>query len=194
MFFQASGVLQTVLLCAWEYVMASYLNPHPNGGWRYQRRIPTDIRPLLAGRQISVKYISAVARREAERQVRIYALRDDELWLSLRQLTDQQRAEVMRVSVNALWTDSDRSAPVRQQNHTQMRCIMRATLAACHLAPRGVVTFLAFKACAMAGVVTIPCLLSSARMGLSASALESACTRCVALPLAPAFAEIGKPL
>ena len=76
-------------------MVATYLNLHPNGGWRYQRHIPGDVRDLLGGRKVSVKYIPGMALREAEKRARLYASRDDELWHSLRRLSASERAEVV---------------------------------------------------------------------------------------------------
>ena len=71
-------------------MMASYLNPHPKTGWRYQRAIPKDLRPLLGGRKVSVKYIPAMSQRDAEKQARAYAVADDERWSKLRGLSPKE--------------------------------------------------------------------------------------------------------
>ena len=75
--------------------MASYLNPHPKTGWRYQRGIPKDLRSLFGGKKVSVKYIPAMPRREAEKHARAYAVKDDELWSKLRQLSAEEAAKVV---------------------------------------------------------------------------------------------------
>jgi integrase len=74
--------------------MASFLTPHPKAGWRYQRHIPKELRPMLGGRTTSVKYIPAMSRRDAEKQARAFATQDDELWSKLRQLSATEAAHL----------------------------------------------------------------------------------------------------
>jgi integrase len=75
--------------------MASYLNPHPKTGWRYQRGVPKDLQPIV-GKKVSVKYIPAMPRREAEKHARAYAVKDDERWSKLRSQVRQLSAEEVR--------------------------------------------------------------------------------------------------
>jgi integrase len=75
--------------------MASFVTKHPKTGWRYQRHIPKDVRPLLGGRKVSVRYIPAMPRREAERLSRSYAVSDDESWKKLRGLSAAESAHLI---------------------------------------------------------------------------------------------------
>src|SRR5262245_9230384 len=72
----------------------TYLSQHPRGGWRYQRFIPSDLRPLLGGRQMHVKYIRAMKRQDALKEARRLATQDDRSWDALRQLSPQERAQL----------------------------------------------------------------------------------------------------
>src|SRR5262249_49020945 len=73
--------------------LPTYITEHHGGGWKYQRAIPADLRPLL-GRSVIVRYVRRCPRREAEAMAREWAVTDAKVLARCRQVPPEERAEL----------------------------------------------------------------------------------------------------
>jgi integrase len=71
--------------------MPSYITAHHGGGWKYQRAIPADLRPMY-GRSVIVRYIRRCPRREAEAVAREWAVADAKVLAMCRRTPQDERA------------------------------------------------------------------------------------------------------
>jgi hypothetical protein len=70
-----------------------YLFKHPRAGWRYQRSVPLDVRPLI-GKPTIVRYIAVCPRDAAKEAARAYAADDDALFRRLRRMSQDEKQQL----------------------------------------------------------------------------------------------------